>query len=1826
MVGANIYLPGYQIGEQIYMGSRTLVCRATRLADGKSVIVKLMRNEYPSFNELVQFRNQFIISRNLDIDGVVVPLSLETYNNFYALVMEDFGGIPLGEYFHKSENITLSEFFDAGIQIALALDALHKERIIHKDIKPANILINPDTKQVKLIDFSIASLLPRETQQLKNPNVLEGTLTYISPEQTGRMNRGIDYRTDFYSLGATFYKLLTQQFPFTTTDPMELMHCHIAKLAPTVTTLNPKIPQQLSDIVAKLMAKNAEERYQSALGLKYDLELCQQSWNASKNIPSFQLGQRDLCDRFIIPEKLYGRETEISQLLSAFERISNGSSEVILLAGFSGIGKTAVVNEVHKPIVRQRGYFIQGKYDQFQRNIPFSAFVQAFRDLMGQLLSQSNSLLKYWKKNILHVLGENAQVIVDVIPELEAIIGKQQEALKLEGNAAQNRFNLLFQNFIKIFATSEHPLVIFLDDLQWADSASLKLMQLLAAQTNTGYMLIIGAYRDNEVSAAHPLMLTLTQIRLSGATVNEIALPPLKPANINDLVADTLNCSCQLALPLTELVYQKTKGNPFFCTQFLKVLYEERLIAFNFELRYWECNISTVRERALTDDVVELIAQVLKKLPISTQIVLQFAACIGNEFDLNSLAVILEKSHTQTATDLWKALQEELILPKNETYKFFQSNTYIPELSKAVIDSTQIKIKYKFLHDRVQQAAYALIPEDQKQSIHYKIGKLLLKNASDAEREEKIFDIVNHLNTGINLIRNASERQEILEWNLFAAKKAKAATAYLAAQQYVNMSLNLLASDCWESQYNLAFIIYREKIEIEYLNGNFHHSENLIYQVLTRLKTNIEKGDILNTLIVQHTLNFKYIESIKIGRDALQLLGIDLPESDFNKKLQAESIEVNQLLAQRNISSLINLPLMESPEKIVAARLLMNLDSVAYIGMPELFPIIALKLVKLSLQHGNTSESARGFSDYGVLLGSIFQDYKSGYEFGMLAINLSDLFNTPALKCRTYFMFASFINHWYKHIRFSNTINDDAYRFGLESGEFQNSGYSLWGKTLNLFCQGANLTDILAMFPGFTDFSEKTHNVSTTDAIVSIELIVRNLCGLTANYDDFSTDNSSEIEYMNRCESRKSFLGLCSYKTMKSQALYMYADWDGSYQYAIEAKEIIQYVMGFFCTAVHNFYYSLVLVKKYENTSDNALNTEYYEQIQQNQIQMKTWADSCPENFLHKYLLVEAEMLRVAGDNIKAMEVYDRAIHLAKENKYLQEEALACELAAKFYLGWDKQKIAQVYLTDAYYAYARWGAKAKVSHLEQHYPQLLASVLERQVIEVKTTETLVLNATKTMTDSSTSVASVFDLASVMKASQAISSQIHLERLLAVLMQLVLENAGASKSVLVLIKNEQMFVEASATITLTEDIASTTNIDSLTVEESNLVAVSVLNYVKNSAKFLLVNDISKHANWLADSYIQSEQPKSILCLPINRQGKLIGLLYLENKSVAGAFTSDRIELLQLICSQAAISIENAQLYERSQLYAKQLESSLFDLQATQQQLETSFEDLKQIQLQLVQSEKMSALGGLVAGIAHEINNPIGCITGNIEPAQQYIEDLFEIINLYENEHTQPSPKLCKTIETADLEYIREDLPKLLVSMKQSIDRIYDISISLRTFARSDTHKPTVCNIHECLDSTLLILRHRLKASETRSQIEVIKNYSNIPEFACYPGQLNQVFMNLIANAIDALDESNTGLSYQQIQANLNCITIATSISTDKQSVLISIRDNGSGMTEEVKAKIFEHLFTTKPVGKGTGLGLAIARQIIVDKHGGSIQVNSLPQQGAEFVIQLPFRTE
>nr|WP_323808785.1 serine/threonine-protein kinase PknK [Nostoc sphaeroides] len=759
MFSTDVKISGYQLIEEIYNGSRTIVYRGYRESDSLPVAIKLLKNPYPSFNELVQFRNQYTIAKNLNSSLIVQTYSLEVYQNAYALVMEDFGGISLKDYFARVQTRDirfLQEFLQIAIALCNTLEILSSQRIIHKDIKPSNILINPDSKQVKLIDFSIASLLPRERHTLISPNVLEGTLAYISPEQTGRMNRGIDYRTDFYSLGVTFYELLTGELPFQSNDPMELVHSHIAKVASSIDAINLQIPPVISDIVSKLMAKNAEYRYQSVLGLKHDLEICFTQLKTTGKIESFPIAQGDVCDRFIIPDKLYGREVEVETLLEAFENVSLGATEITLVAGFSGIGKTAVVNEVHKPIVRQHGYFIKGKFDQFNRNIPFSAFVQAFRNFMEQLLAESDVQIQKWQNKIIQALGEDGQVIIEVIPELEKIIGRQPPASELSGNAAQNRFNLLFQKFLQIFTTKEHPLVIFLDDLQWVDSASLKLIQLLINEANQGYLLLIGAYRDNEVFPAHPLIVMLDEIRKTGVKVNSLTLKPLKQLQLNQLVADTLNCTESVALSLSQLIYRKAQGNPFFATQILKSLHQDQLIQFNFAEGCWQCDISQINQQTLADNVVDFMVFQLQKLPESTQQQLKLAACIGNQFDLKTLAIVSKQSEIETADCLWKALQEGLILPQSEVYKFFVGSE-----NQAATQEQAEMVVYKFLHDRVQQAAYSLIPEAQKQSTHLQIGQLLLQNTPEEQQESGIFAIVNQLNYGLELLKEVDEREHL---------------------------------------------------------------------------------------------------------------------------------------------------------------------------------------------------------------------------------------------------------------------------------------------------------------------------------------------------------------------------------------------------------------------------------------------------------------------------------------------------------------------------------------------------------------------------------------------------------------------------------------------------------------------------------------------------------------------------------------------------------------------------------------------------------------------------------------------------------------------------------------------------------------------------------------------------------------------------------------------------------------------------------------------------------------------------------------------------------
>ncbi|MFB2968322.1 AAA family ATPase [Aerosakkonema sp. BLCC-F183] len=1376
-------LTGYQLKTELYKGYRTIVYRGEREVDRLPVAIKFLKNPYPNFSELVQFRNQYTIAKNLNYPQIIQTYSLENYQHSYALVMEDFGGVALSNYFKLQSKLPgqlLPEFLSIALVLCDALDLLYRERVIHKDIKPSNILINPQTKEVKLIDFSIASLLPRETQTLLNPNVLEGTLAYISPEQTGRMNRGIDYRTDFYSLGITFYELLTGELPFQWNDPMELVHCHIAKRPKLVNEINPEIPAVLSEIVSKLMAKNAEDRYQSALGLKWDLEQCWQQLQTKGHIEAFPIAQRDLCDRFIVPDQLYGRDREVQSLLEAFERVSRGATEMMLVAGFSGIGKTAVVNEVHKPIVRQRGYFIKGKFDQFQRNIPFSAFVQAFRYLMGELLTESDVRIQEWKHKILEAFGENGQVLIDVIPELEKIIGPQPPALELSGTAAENRFNLLFQNFIQVFTTADHPLVIFLDDLQWADSASLQLMKVL--MNDNGYLLMLGAYRDNEVSPAHPFILTVEELKKAGANVHTITLNPLAVEHTNHLIADTLHCSPELALPLTQLVDRKTKGNPFFTTQFLKALHEDGYITFNGDRRYWECDITQINALALTDDVVEFMALQLQKLPEKTQQVLKLAACVGNQFDLATLAIISEQSLTETATALWKALQEGFILPNTQLYKFFQS-----EESKQFDRQKQANPAYRFLHDRVQQAAYSLIDPARKQLTHLTIGQLLQTKLSAAEQEEKLFDIVGHLNLGRELLTDRAERQALAQGNLDAAQKAKSATAYVAARNFVQTGLSLLTSHSWQDRYDLSLQLHVLAAEVAYLVGDFEDMERQSQLVLDAAKTVLDKVEIYAIQINARSAQNQMAEAISVGSNALAQLGIEFsPEANqatTEKTLQDLALQLENLV----IEDLVQLPIMTDPHIIAAMKLMAILFVPIKVLTPVLLPLLCAKMVGLSLQFGNSSVSAMGYLNYGLVLIN-FGDVEQGYRFGKVALDLLDRFHSSENRAMVLLFFGALIQHRKQSLQSTVPLLKEGYLLHIETGGLLYAGYSINNYLYNQFFSGFCLADLEIESKKYVAVMTQMKQDNPLIYTKIKQQTIDNLIVTKQHPDLLIGDVYDETVIFPQYIRDNELMALAWACICKLMLAYLFGYYDRGLTYIDTAYPYLGSIAGFFQIPIFYFYAGLTYLT-IAATESNSERSHALTLAEQQQAALSEWARSAPMNHQHKVDLLEAEKCRVLGKRYEAGDFYDRAIAGAKNNGFVQEEALANELAARFYLDWGKEKVAAGYMQEAYYCYARWGAKAKVNDLEQRYPQLLSPILQPATQRFTTLEALASISSVTYSSSeaknstSTSINAMLDLAAVIRASQSLASAIQLDELLQQLTQIILQYSGGDRCAL-----------------------------------------------------------------------------------------------------------------------------------------------------------------------------------------------------------------------------------------------------------------------------------------------------------------------------------------------------------------------------------------------------------------------------------------------------------
>jgi predicted ATPase/serine phosphatase RsbU (regulator of sigma subunit)/tRNA A-37 threonylcarbamoyl transferase component Bud32 len=1606
-------IDGYQILSSIYESINSVVYRGIRQQDNQPIILKMLKKDYPTVQELTRYKQEYEITRNLNTERVVKAYNLEAYQRTLVIILEDFGGSSLKQLINNTVGaqspLPIEQFLNIAIKTAQSLEDIHSSNVIHKDINPFNIVFNPESGQLKIIDFGIATVLNRETPTLKNPDVLEGTLAYMSPEQTGRMNRTLDYRTDFYSLGVSFYELLTGQLPFNTTDVLELVHCHIAKQPLPLYQINSEIPKVVSDIVMKLMAKTAEERYQSAWGLKSDLEECLTLLQTHGNISDFPLASQDISDKFQIPQKLYGREAEVETLLAAFERVTgsfeleestqnpeplrgmfpyaeevpntdalktqNLRSEMILVAGYSGIGKSALVQEIYKPITEKRGYFIWEKFDQFQRNIPYSAIVNAFQRLMRQLLTESEAQLKKWREKLLAALGPNGQVIIDVIPEVELIVGKQPAVPKLGLTESQNRFNLVFSNFIRIFCSKEHPLVMFLDDLQWADLSTLKLIELMMTDTATQYLFLIGAYRDNEVAPTHPLIVTIDGLRKKGAIINLITLKPLKLEHINHLIADTLHTDTDQSSPLAELVVRKTLGNPFFVNEFLKTLHAENLLYFNLPqsptpltkgrqrgIGGWQWDVNHIEAMGITDNVVELMISKLKKQPLSTQQVLRLAACVGASFDLNTLSIICEKSPSQIFSDLLPAIQSGLIIPISE------------------VNSLLLIQDYKFLHDRVQQAAYALIDEEHKKAVHLQIGRLLLQNTS-LEVPEEIFEIVDHLNLGVELVNQQEERCQISKLNLIVGQKALAATAYGAAVKYLNIGLKLLSANSWQTAYDLSLALYETAAEAAYLSGDFEQMNQLADTVLQRAKTILDKVKVYDVKIQAAGAQGNLKEAIKIGLQVLKQLGVSLPEKPSPLDIQRGFEETASLYVEQEIADLINLPDMTELEPQAAIYILSSISAAAYIAAPELMLLIVLSMVNLAIKYGHATWSAFSYACHGLILCGVVQDIELGYKFGKLGLSLTKRLNATRGNARAFEVLGGHVMHWKEHFKETLPILIEGYQSGVETGEFEFAGFCAFFICDHSYFIGHELTGLEQKIATYGNAISQIRRENPLNWITMFRQVVLNLLGRSKNPSHLIGDAYNEEQCLPLAIKANDRVGIHLLYLNKLILCYLFGEEHQAAQNAVKAEQYLDGVTAMVVVPLFHFYDSLAHLGVFADASKSEKEV-LLNRVKTNQEKMKKWADNAPMNYLHKYELVEAENARVLGQNWEAAQLYELAISGARENGYLQEEALAYELAAKFYEACGMDKFAQTYMSEAYYAYTRWGATAKVKDLEARYRQLLTRV---------TTVTCLTDTPNTTTSTSTTSRSVsaLDLATVMKATQAISGEIVLDKLLSSLMKILIENAGAQAGHLILETEGKLLIEASGEV----DSDNLTVLQSIPID--NRLPTAIINYVVRTKETVVLNDAIREGNFTLDPYIKQHQIKSILCTPLLNQGQLGGIVYLENNLTTGAFTPNRLEVLQLLSGQAAISIENARLYQTLDDKVKERTAQLAQ---ANQEISTLNERLKEENLRLsAELDVTRQLQQMILPKQSELEAIEGLeIAGFMEPAEEVGGDYYDVL--------------------------------------------------------------------------------------------------------------------------------------------------------------------------------------------------------------------------------------
>jgi PAS domain S-box-containing protein len=1780
--------------------------------------------EDPSRSSLEHLRHEYELKDELDGAWAVRPLELVREDGRTLLVLEDPGGEPLDRLLGAP--MEMGCFLRLAIGIAVAIGKLHQRGLIHKDIKPVHILANDATGAVHLTGFGIASRMARERQSPHPPETLAGTLAYMAPEQTGRMNRSVDSRSDLYALGVTFYQLLTGALPFAAAEPMGWVHCHLARRPVPPAERLKEIPGALSAIVMKLLAKRAEDRYQTAAGLERDLRRCQIEWETERRIDEFPLGEHDTPDRLLIPEKLYGRKSEVETLLSAFDRVvKGGASELVLVSGYSGIGKSSVVNELQPVLVPPRGLFASGKFDQYKRDIPYSTLAQAFQSLIRPLLGKSEADLAPWRDALQETLGPNAGLMVGLVPEVKLIIGEPPPVPELPPQDAQRRFQLVFRKLIGVFARPEHPLALFLDDLQWLDSATLDLLEDLLTRSDLRHLLLIGAYRDNEVTAAHPLMQKLRAVKSAGGKVEEITLGPLAREHLGQLIADALRCESQRSAPLAQLVREKTGGNPFFAIQFIYSLTDQGMLAFDHDAAQWSWDLDRIHAKGYTDNVVELMVGRLNRLPSDTQKALQHLACLGNVAEIALLTIALENSEERMHASLSAAVRLELV--------------------------ERLEGSYRFVHDRVQEAAYSLIPEELRAQAHLRIGRLLATHITTEKREESIFDIVNQLNRGAALITLQSERDQLAELNLIAGRRAKNSTAYASALKYLISGAVLLADDGWERRRDLLFVLELDRAECEFLTGELEAADERLTALSNRTADTLERAAVACLHMGVCTFLAQSGRAVAVAVDFLRHVGIYISPHPTEDEVRREYEQVWSNIAGRSIDEAADLQLMSDAESLAAMDLLTKMMVSAALTDENLDCLIPCIAVNLSLERGNCDASSIAYVMLGRIAIQRFRDYKTAFQFSRVGLELVEDRGLKRFLAPTFVCFGHQNAPWAKHVRTSVDLQRRGFEAANKAGDLTWANFANIALNSALLIAGDPLSDVQREAELSVAFAQKARFSFGIVTFIPQLALVRTLRGLTPKFGCFDSELIEELPFESRLAGN---IFEFWYWVRKLQARYFAGEYKDALEASTKARTLLWMSTAYVEEAEYHFYSALCHAASYDSATAEE-RRQHLEALAAHHRQLEIWAENCPENFENRAALVGAEIARAEGRDPEAMRLYEEAIRSSRANGFVHNEALAYELASRFYAARGFEEIAHLYLGNARRGYLQWGADGKVRQLDQLHPRLKQE-------ERAPGPTGVIEASVEQ----------LDLATVIEVSQALSGEMVLEKLIDRLMRAALEHAGAERGVLISPQTEELQIEAEATARGDE---VTVHVGTGGARLAVTLPESLIRYVTRTRETVLLDDASSHNLFSADPYVVQCRARSILCLPLINQGNLIGILYLENNLTPRVFTSERIAVLKVLASQAAISLENTRLYrdlgdreakirrlvdaniigicvsdhegrlieandaflriigyhrddlltrslswaeltppewrERSDRARDELSSTgttqpfekeyfrkdgsrvpvlvgqarvqesgsgavVFVVDLTQQK--RAEEALRQLEADFAHMNRVSMMGELAASLAHEITQPIASAGINARAAQNFLD-----------------------MQPPDSKGIRE----ALACVVDDVDRTGDIIDRIRDQIKKAPPRKELFDLNAAINEMIVLARSVIIRNAVSVQTRLADSLFPVHGDRV---QLQQVVLNLILNAVEAMGS---------VEAGARELLISTE--QDDTGVRVAVRDSGPGIDPTQLERVFGAFYTTK--SGGVGMGLSICRSVI-DAHGGRLWANANEPRGALFQFTLP----